>query len=560
MLEARAIRAALAAAWLGVALPSGAETVRVVKDVDPRADADFGYVSGISRFLALGDRVVFTGRVNDGVSEAKLWGSDGTADGTIPLGPHPQGLTAVGRVALFRTAYDGARLWRTDGTPEGTALVKELPITYSWCSPDQAGSSCQDVVAVGDIAFFAGWSQFTSGTELWRTDGTPTGTFLVRRFSMVSSPVAFRGRLYVWASGLSGDPIGLYSSDGTSLGTRLVKRGVFLWLSPVVAAGKLFFASERDVWVSDGSPRGTVRLTRFAENDREFYPWLASSERAAFFGVRAPSGHELWTSDGTSAGTRAILGGEALLDGRYGPGSAALNGRLFFLSRVESECRLWQSDGTPAGTQVLKDLGPGYCLSPLETAAGRLFITLYRLGHEAPSELWVSDGTEDGTRQVATFPLSEYSAGGMTRLGPWLLFGAPHEDSFVSEAPLLLAIPAPVDASARDTRASRGTCDATADFRVSLSGPSEQTITVDYATADDSAQAGHHYDNTRGTLTLPPGSTSGLVRVPLICEGVAWRAGRTFFLDISSPTNASLARSRATATLGPSGPRVTAAR
>ena len=53
-------------------------------------------------------------------------------------------------------------------------------------------------------------------------------------------------------------------------------------------------------------------------------------------------------------------------------------------------------------------------------------------------------------------------------------------------------------------------------FTVSLSGPSTITVTVDYATSDGTATAGTDYQAASGTLTFPPGTTTGQVSVPVI--------------------------------------------
>lgn len=492
-------------------------------------------------------RLVF--RAGDELGRRRVWATDGAEVGTVPLGPDlgplaAQGPTALGRVALFEA--DNGELWRTDGTPEGTTLVKKVSMPYPgwWCYQlDLAGSPCSPFVVVGHLALFL-VKNGEQGFELWRTDGTPEGTTPVTSLESsgwVFFPIAFRDRLFFNAAAARLD--GLFSSDGTPGGTRLVKNGVAP-IFPVVAAGRLFFCDglSGEVWVSDDSARGTRRLTRFAQDDEvQRVDPLASSGRAAFFEVVKAGGSDLWTSDGTVAGTRSILQGEALLEG----GSVAFNGLLFFPRKIGDEVRLWQSDGTLGGTQEVKNLGPAEGITPLEIAAGRVFFGLSR---GSSAELWVSDGTEPGTRPVADFAGHPSLPGGMTRLGPWVLFGA-HDGRPALDAELW-AIPAPVDLSVRDTRVSGGTCGATAEFRVTLSGPSEQPITVDFTTTDGSARAGQDYQTTSGTLTFAPGTVSELVRVPLVCMIGRGRARETFFLDLRNATHARIARSRATAALG----------
>ena len=81
------------------------------------------------------------------------------------------------------------------------------------------------------------------------------------------------------------------------------------------------------------------------------------------------------------------------------------------------------------------------------------------------------------------------------------------------------------------------------DFRVALSStvspPSRQTVTVDYATRDGTAVAGEDYTAVRGTLTLTPEATEGVISVPLLDDGWAEDL-ETFSLVVTSPSNAML--------------------
>ena len=81
------------------------------------------------------------------------------------------------------------------------------------------------------------------------------------------------------------------------------------------------------------------------------------------------------------------------------------------------------------------------------------------------------------------------------------------------------------------------------DFRVALSStvspPSLQTVTVDYATRDGAAVAGEDYTAVRGTLTLAPEATEGVISVPLLDDGWAEDL-ETFSLVVTNPSNAML--------------------
>ena len=55
-----------------------------------------------------------------------------------------------------------------------------------------------------------------------------------------------------------------------------------------------------------------------------------------------------------------------------------------------------------------------------------------------------------------------------------------------------------------------------ASVEVTRTGGSDGTVTVDYSTADSSAQAGLDYESTAGTLTFAPGETSQTITIPII--------------------------------------------
>jgi hypothetical protein len=74
-------------------------------------------------------------------------------------------------------------------------------------------------------------------------------------------------------------------------------------------------------------------------------------------------------------------------------------------------------------------------------------------------------------------------------------------------------------------------------FTVSLSRPSYQTVTVDFATVDGTAAAGSDYAATAGTVTFAPGQTSRTVDV-LVSGDTLHEANEQFSLLLSNPTNA----------------------
>lgn len=85
-------------------------------------------------------------------------------------------------------------------------------------------------------------------------------------------------------------------------------------------------------------------------------------------------------------------------------------------------------------------------------------------------------------------------------------------------------------------------------FTVSLSTASGQTVTVNYATADKTAAAGSDYQSISGTLTFNPGDTSKPVTV-LVNGDVAFEQNETFFVNLTTPTNATISDSQGQGTI-----------
>ena len=85
-------------------------------------------------------------------------------------------------------------------------------------------------------------------------------------------------------------------------------------------------------------------------------------------------------------------------------------------------------------------------------------------------------------------------------------------------------------------------------FAVTLSGSTARTVTVDYATADDSATAGSDYEAVSGTVTFAPGESSATIPVDIL-DDETYEPDETFLARLSSPVNAVIATGEATGTI-----------
>ena len=81
-------------------------------------------------------------------------------------------------------------------------------------------------------------------------------------------------------------------------------------------------------------------------------------------------------------------------------------------------------------------------------------------------------------------------------------------------------------------------------FTVTMkNGPSDEVVSVHYATADGSAKAGTDYQTQSGTVTFPPGTTSQTITIQVYCDTLKEK-DETFFVRLSAPSaNATIAGS-----------------
>jgi ELWxxDGT repeat protein len=397
----------------------------LVKVINPTGDSSPGPMVNVNGTLFFS--------ADDGVHGRELWKSDGTAAGTTlvaDINPganasNPSNLTAVGNT-LFFSADDGSHgteLWKSDGTAAGTQLVADIDP-----GSDTAGtpfsSFASNLTAVGGTLFFSA-DDGVHGRELWKSDGTAAGTQLVADIfpealdiapnsSFPSSLTPVGDTLFFSADdGTTGTE--LWKTDGTTAGTQKVKDifpGTDSFGTPnssfpfdlTDVNGALFFSANDgadgvELWKSDGTPGGTVLVADINPGPSSSAPFLlTASGGELFFGATdANNDTELWKSDGTAAGTVEVKninqtgssltsGSDTLfasemaamqVPGRFSP-AGPLPRDLVFLNPDDGThgSEPWVSDGTDAGTLLLRDINPGAAPSAphnLTPVAGTLF-------------------------------------------------------------------------------------------------------------------------------------------------------------------------------------------
>ncbi len=122
----------------------------------------------------------------------------------------------------------------------------------------------------------------------------------------------------------------------------------------------------------------------------------------AFTAATRANGSELWTSNGTEAGTALVADAISGSGGRSPQETVRVGSIVFFRGYDEEHgWELWRSDGTAAGTTLVKDIAPG----KTSGAPHRLTVLgskLYFAANDGISgdEPWSSDGTAGGTALI----------------------------------------------------------------------------------------------------------------------------------------------------------------
>ncbi len=210
-----------------------------------------------NEFYQIGNKVYYFASDN---SNLQLWATDLSTNLTSKVKDfnvyYPSSNNIVAKVLNGKLYFIFQQnLYISDGTAAGTFQVSNI---YN------IGSSLQE--SNGYVFFFGTNNIF--GRELWKTDGTISGTTLVKDIIPgPNSSITFSDKLYsfnnkiVFAARDSNFNLGLWSTDGTDINTEN-----FSSLSPNATLydfdfknyDNLLFKVNGDLWKTDGTASGTT--------------------------------------------------------------------------------------------------------------------------------------------------------------------------------------------------------------------------------------------------------------------------------------------------------------
>ncbi|QDU65604.1 hypothetical protein [Engelhardtia mirabilis] len=317
-----------------------------------------------------------------GVSPA-AWYTDGTVAGTqllvppVPTGVNDAaGFTEYGSKIVYRalsmgsSVASGYQVWGSvlgAGTTELVANLGQGPLS--------ASSSPADLFSAAGRGYFSGQLGFPliygGKSTFFATDSTPAGFVALGEFSLPSDVLGIIDGRCVFKAESPSTGTGLYVTDGTLAGTKLLK--------DVKPAG--------DVELLEGDAGAQLgRYLYFLAND-------------VIHGV------ELWRTDGTALGTEMVIdlypgsldgasnsGGQPLVLGDY----VYFNGR----SPTTNKFQLWRTDGTAAGTSNF--FSAALVDKSVYTFAADGERLWFRTVGSGVHDLWSTTGTEASTTLAAT--------------------------------------------------------------------------------------------------------------------------------------------------------------
>ena len=330
----------------------------------------------------------------------------------------------AGSQRLFFMADDGSNgmeVWTSNGAIENAERLTDTSIGTNVATELRYSNKNNNIV-VNNIYYFSLRSNETREHELWRSDGSVSGTFKLidlPDYLDDRTPAAGADGLYYfvpWSDPDYGRE--LWVSDGTIAGTRMVKdinpgTGSSSPHDLMEANDRLYFLVGNDLWTSDGTSGGTRLLANLGGHyteDMRYITHVNGTIYLAFLSGQSGTPYELWRHDIDSGQTLRVKGFDGFASD--GQNYTAVGDLLFFVAKgIDSDTfDLWKSDGSPDGTILVKK-------GPYRGAIGSMDLTnvdgtLFFIGsdEEHGRELWKSNGTASGTFMVKDINGTHYGS------------------------------------------------------------------------------------------------------------------------------------------------------
>lgn len=277
-------------------------------------------------------------------------------------------------------------LFVSDGTENGTYRV----------TPESISIEDSNIIVGGNKIYFFGTD--SNGKEPWIYDTETQSAYMIKDIepSSLSSAIAGNGKFF----SADESKAFFYGNDGVT--------GYELWVTDGTEAGTHLV---KDINSGSGNTNIEVSKSAYGTNMRD--------GKLYFFAPSDEYGVEPWVTDGTEEGTFMLKDIAAGTLSSSIPSVLKLfyeyNDQMYFVaSQFNSyEDVLYKTDGTVEGTTFVKNTGATMVTNFFEKDGLMYFISSQ--GNE--TKIWSSDGTEQGTEVISTFP-SNFTIGSINSLQP----------------------------------------------------------------------------------------------------------------------------------------------
>lgn len=340
----------------------------------------------------IGSKLIFSTRTSSSPTVYSLWVSDGTAAGTFKLTSSSgdnldllsdsYGENVGGNVyfnAKILNSTDNYYLWKTDGTIAGTTPVLTAAGEKLYTPTKSTLESIN-----GKLIFVAKLNSNTAPARLWITDGTALGTEKIfeglpyyQDYNNINTYLpkfigyVFKNKFYFYGNdGTLGDYY-VYASDGTLSGTKLLKntgdansniKKTFVDPLFISDGNYLYFAGQARKWLTptfsfnwdfylatDGTNTKTIDESG---NFPTIYSFFVTND-----GIIANQGNNSFRFNGWEKPVKTVFTSTQLnLQG----GAYIYKNKIFFAAAEGiSNNELWVSDGTQMGTKKFAEIAAG---------------------------------------------------------------------------------------------------------------------------------------------------------------------------------------------------------
>ena len=379
----------------------------LVRDINPNGS------STPKNFFVYNDKLIFFARNGAGNG---LWITDGTPSGTKFVKGLTMDLNEAFEYGHYFTILNnkvyffaddgvhGIELWVTDGSEAGTYLVKDI-------APGKSGQEIfnRNIMNMNGVLIFSA-DDAIHGEQIWRSDGTAEGTNILSELGGLSARMDTLNKYLYFAIYTAYKPAKIYRTNGTTEGTTLFytdnsQMGIihslyyhnhFLYF---VTSGQ----SGYQIWSTDGTEKGTVMIKalQYYTSHTHTHKFISGGTQLYFAGNDG-SGEALWKTDGTVAGTimvKRMNKVSPMIESHQSNTPAVYcNGSFYFAfyNRDLKVTQLYKTNGSPEGTAFVSDMIGGF-EDPVVVGN-----TIYFRGSDKvhKDELWISDGTKEGTHML----------------------------------------------------------------------------------------------------------------------------------------------------------------